>query len=86
MDASAKNYPSMYSYDKMSPSEDVTQIQNRDTIKIRKVLRHKEWQNWCSLKEKGKDVCLYSEFTQANVWMRRHHGLSCAEMLNGETH
>lgn len=53
-----------------------------DSRKVRDALREKEFENWCTLQQKGKGVILNKEFPPANSWIRNHKGLTLSEWID----
>ncbi|KAJ4437905.1 hypothetical protein ANN_13844 [Periplaneta americana] len=53
-----------------------------DPRKVRDALREKEFENWCTLQQKGKGVILNKEFPPANSWIRNHKGLTLSEWID----
>lgn len=46
---------------------------------FRKILREREFSNWCGLQQKGIGVVLYEEVKAANHWIYKQQGLSNSE-------
>ncbi|KAJ4435932.1 hypothetical protein ANN_18554 [Periplaneta americana] len=57
-------------------------IDSSDQINVpslRKLLRDKEFDSWCTLPPKGKGVILYKEYTPGNKWLCKPNGLTSSE-------
>ena len=58
---------------------ETTESETYSVKKIRKELRERAFQSWCSLSQKGKGVILYKEHTPANKWIRQPDRLSSSD-------
>ncbi|KAJ4433178.1 hypothetical protein ANN_15435 [Periplaneta americana] len=69
---------------KLTPAKSF--LNNRENFvgfgKVRNALREKEFENWCTLQQKGKGVILNKEFLPVNRWRRNHKGLTLSEWID----
>ena len=45
-------------------------LEKYNSLKLRKILREKMYNDWCSLPQRGRGVILYQQVKCANTWIQ----------------
>ncbi|KAJ4435820.1 hypothetical protein ANN_18439 [Periplaneta americana] len=75
--SSTESYPAFIRIGlRKTPGKNLNQI---NISSLRKLLRDKEFDSWCTLPQKGKGVILYKEYAPGNKWLSKPKELSSSE-------